>query len=338
VTDAPAGRSVLGNDTDGSTAPGEPVGNRRAWMRWLRRAFAAAVVVALAVLIWQQRVDVSRALHSMSPWLVFLSLLLGIVGAWLPGVVWRDVLASQGYPTPFLAGQRAFFVAQLGKYLPGGIWALVAQVALARDMRIPGRQAATATFLTIVVSLISALLVAVVALPLTVPGLVSAYWWIFVAVPPLLALLHPRSVAWWSSTAFRVLRRPGAPVRLSWAVLLRAFLLTLISWLALGSHLALLVAGMGDAGWSLWVRSIGVFALGWVAGFLVIVAPAGAGVREGALVLGLGALLPAGAVLAAALVSRLLLTMADVVLAVTMAVTARVFRSRRASVEAPAAG
>src|SRR3712207_7672039 len=44
--------------------------------------------------------------------------------------------------------------------------------------------------------------------------------------------------------------------------------------------------------------------LAWVAGFLVVVAPAGAGVREAALVLGFAAVLPTGAVLLIAVLSR----------------------------------
>ncbi len=190
-------------------------------MMLLRYGFVAAVVIALAVLLWQQRDEVALALRSISPGLVLLSLLLGMFGAALPGLVWRDLLASQGYRTAPVAGLRVFFIAQLGKYLPGGIWNLVAQVDMARDLRIPARQAAAATFLSVALSVIAALLVAGVTLPFAIPGLVSEYWWAFLAVPALVLLLLPPVVAWWSALAFRVLRRPATPVRLTWPVLLR---------------------------------------------------------------------------------------------------------------------
>jgi uncharacterized membrane protein YbhN (UPF0104 family) len=299
---------------------------RRSWRALVRSTFVVAVVVAVALLLWQQRDEVARSLRDLPPSSVVISLVLGVVGAWLPGVVWRDLLSSQGYRTTVLAGWRAFFVAQLGKYLPGGIWALVAQVAMARDLKVPARQAATATFLTIALSIISSLLLAGVTLPFALPGLVSAYWWVFLAVPVLLVLLHPRLVAWWSRTAFRLLRRPGAGVQLSWAVLLRSTVLLLLSWLALGLHFGALVADLGgeqEGEISRWVLSVGIFALAWVAGFLVIVAPAGAGVREAALVLGFASVMPAGAVLAVAVLSRVLLVAADVVLAGGMVLTAR---------------
>jgi uncharacterized membrane protein YbhN (UPF0104 family) len=207
---------------------------------------------------------------------------------------------------------------------------------MARGLRIPARQAATATFVTLAVSIISALLLAGAVLPFVLPGLATTYWWIFLALPPLAALLHPRVVTWWSATAFRLLRRPGDPVRLSWAVLLRACLVSLGSWLALGLHFGVLITAVDDAGPSLWVLSIGVFALAWVAGFLFVVAPAGAGVREAALVLGFAAVLPAGAVLTAAVLSRVLLMLADVLLAVGMTVSAQVSWRGRSSSEAGA--
>lgn len=294
-----------------------------AWRRLVRHGFVVAVVVAVGYLLWRQRADVVHSLQAISLGPIVLSLLLGTVGAWLPGLVWRDLLGSQGYPTRALAGQRAFFIAQLGKYLPGGIWALVAQVAMARELKIPGRQAATATFLGLALSIISAMLVAGVTLPFAVPGLVTHYWWTFLAVPVLLALLHPRSVEWWSGTAFRILRRPTEPVRLSWPVLLRATSLMVVSWVALGLHFGVLVHGLGRSVPGVWLLAVGVFGLAWVAGFLIVIAPAGAGVREAALVLGFVSVLPAPAVLTVAVLSRVLLVAADILLAGFFTATAR---------------
>jgi glycosyltransferase 2 family protein len=308
-------------EVESAAAPAPRPRSRR--MMLLRYGFVAAVVIALAVLLWQQRDAVIEALGSISPGLAVLSLLLGMLGAALPGLVWRDLLASQGYRTTPVAGLRVFFLAQLGKYLPGGIWNLVAQVDMARDLRIPARQAATATFLAVALSVISALLVAGATLPFAIPGLVSSYWWVFLAVPGLVVLLLPPVVEWWSGTAFRLLRRPGEPVRLTWPVLLRAAGLLVLSWVALGLHFGALVQGLGGSGASLWLMSIGIFALAWVAGFLVIIAPAGAGVREAALVLGFAAVLPAGAVLTVAVLSRVLLVVADVLLAAGLAVAGR---------------
>jgi glycosyltransferase 2 family protein len=306
---------------------------RSGWQRWLRHAFVAAVAVALALVLWGQRETVVEALRSMSPATLALSLVFAMVAAALPGLVWRNLLTSQGYPTPRIAGLRAFFVAQLGKYLPGGIWNLVAQVAMARDLRVPGRQGATATFLVLALSVITSVLVAGLTLAFAVPELLAEYWWAFAVVPVLLLMLLPRSVAWWTGKAFRVLRRPGRPIVLSAGDLLRAALLLCLSWTTLGVHFGFLVRELGPETPAVWLLSIGVYALAWVAGLLIVFAPAGAGVREAVLVLGFAAFLPAGPLLAVAVLSRLLLVLADILLAAGL-VAAAWFPLRRRSIGA----
>jgi uncharacterized membrane protein YbhN (UPF0104 family) len=281
----------------------------------VRRAFAVAVVAAIGVLLWRQRDEVVRALGEVSPGALMGSMVIGTIGVAAPVIVWRVLLAAQGYRIAPLDAARTFFLGQLGKYVPGGIWSMVAQVDLARDLRVPARQAATATLLTIALSVVSGLVVAALTLPLAQPGLLADYWWVFAVLPLLLLLLHPRVVEWWTGAVFRILRRPMPPFRLDWGVLLRSVPLLLVGWVAFGLHFGLLVRDLGEGGSALWLLSTGLFALSWIAGLLVVVAPAGAGVREGVLVLGFAGVLPPGAVLTVALLSRLLLLAADVVLA-----------------------
>jgi uncharacterized membrane protein YbhN (UPF0104 family) len=302
-------------EPDDAPAATAPARRRSFWVSLLRQGFVVAVVVALGVFLWRQRDDVADALRAISPGLLLLSLVLAIAGAALPGLVWRDLLASQGYGTGRLGGLRVFFIAQLGKYLPGGIWSLVAQVGMARDLKVPARQSATATFVAIALSLISAVLVSAVALPFAVPDLARDFWWVFLVLPVLVVLLLPPVVAWWSALAFRLLRREVEPIRLSWSVLLRLSAMLVVSWVLLGLHFGALIQGLEPDTANPWVLSVAVFPLAWVAGFLVIIAPAGAGVREAALVLGFAAVLPGGAVLTVAVLSRVLFVLADVLLA-----------------------
>jgi glycosyltransferase 2 family protein len=319
--DSERGQAELTAPAETAGAPSRPARSRLS--RLLRGAFLVVVLGLIVYALWKERSEVLHALRTVSPLTILASLGAGIVGTALPGVVWRDLLLAQGHHVRPAGGARTFFLGQLGKYVPGGIWTMVAQVDLARDLRVPARPAATASLLSLALSVLSALIVAGLTLPIALPGLVAGYWWVFAVVPVLLALLHPRVVAWWSATAFRLVRRPAPAVQLGWGVMIRAVLVLVVSWLALGVQFGVLVNSQRTAGPSLWLLSVGVFALAWVAGFLVIVAPAGAGVREGALVLGLAAALPGGTVLAMALLSRVVLMGADVVLAAVAVLVAR---------------
>jgi uncharacterized membrane protein YbhN (UPF0104 family) len=112
--------------------------------------------------------------------------------------------------------------------------------------------------------------------------------------------------------------------------LLRGVAWALVMWACYGLHVHLLTAAVDDPVGM--VTGAAVFAAGWVVGFVLVIAPAGVGPREAAIV----ALLPlsAGAGLVVALVSRLIMSIAD---AAWAAITALDVASRRGSAE-PAAG
>ena len=83
-------------------------------------------------------------------------------------------------------------------------------------------------------------------------------------------------------------------------------------WAAYGVHLLLLLRGRPlEQGPSLTLLSLGGYALAWTVGFLVVVAPAGGGAREVALVVALAPVLDRAGAVAVALVSRVLMTVGD---------------------------
>jgi uncharacterized membrane protein YbhN (UPF0104 family) len=225
-------------------------------------------------------------------------------------------------------------VSQLGKYIPGSVWTILAQVELAREYRVPVRRSGAVALLALVTALFSALLVVALALPFSTASLRREYWWVVLLLPPLLVLLHPAVVEWWSGLLFRLLRRPAEPVRLQVGAVVQSVGWMLAAWVLYGPHLYWLVEGAAPAGAEIGIETLaqclGIFALAWVVGFLLVFLPAGAGARELVLVIGLASVLPSGAALAVALVSRVLLTAADLLLAVLAIVRYRVLRSRSA--------
>jgi hypothetical protein len=142
--------------------------------------------------------------------------------------------------------------------------------------------------------------------------------WAFLAVPVLLALLHPRVV---NAAAGRLLRLTGRPPLerpLSARAVAVAMVWALLSWVLFGAQVWLLAIRLGAPTGRGLVVAVGGFALAWSAGFLMVLAPAGAGVREVLLVASLAAVLSVGAATAVALVSRVLMTVGDLVLAGTV--------------------
>lgn len=116
----------------------------------------------------------------------------------------------------------------------------------------------------------------------------------------------------------------GDPLRIPAGAIGRAVLWSIAAWLCAGTQVYLLAEAMGiSPGFENALLSVGGYALAWVAGFLFIIAPAGVGIREAALGVTLVGALPEGAVVAVVLLSRVMLTLADLALGGVAAYAAR---------------
>ncbi|MDL4776047.1 MULTISPECIES: lysylphosphatidylglycerol synthase domain-containing protein [Thermomonosporaceae] len=257
--------------------------------------------------------DAVQAFQQMSWFTLVGAFAAGCAGlfAWMLG--WRTFLAGLGSPLPLKAAFRIQYISQLGKYVPGKVWALVTQVELSSEYKVSRARSISATLLAVATSTACGLAVAAVTLPLTSAAARDRYWWLFPLAPVLLAMLHPKIVTWCLDTALRLVRRPPLEHRVSLGATLVAVGWTVLGWALFGVHLWLLCGAAGGSGAGLPFLATGAYALAFVAGFLAFIAPGGIGAREAALVLVLSPVLPAGAPAVVAIASRVALTVADLV-------------------------
>lgn len=276
----------------------------RALLVLLALAFCAYSLVSQ----WDETRD---ALAKMSWGAIVGAFVAGCAGlfAWMLG--WRVFLAGLGSPLPLRPAFRVMFISQLGKYVPGKVWALVAQVELGREYKVPRARSVSATLLAVATSTACALLVAAVTLPLTSPRATEDYWWLFLCAPVLLVCLHPKIVTWGLNLLLKVARKDPLEHPVSLAATLHAVAWTVLGWVLFGVHTWLICVAAGGDGAGLPFLATGAYALSFTAGFLVFIAPGGIGAREAALVITLGSELPAGAPIVVAIVSRVVLTVAD---------------------------
>lgn len=281
-------------------------------------------LVLVAGFVWAlsgQWDEVLTALRGQRPLVLLGSFALCLVAVFMSFLLWRGVLGALGSPVSVGLGAKIFFVAQLGKYLPGSLWPVVAQMKLGQQAGIPRQRMGLAFVLTLGLSIGWGLLIGLVALPalLTASGRGEAGWaWPFVLlllVPLVAVLLTPRALNAVLNRGLRLIRRPALEQRLTAGQITQASLWTVAFWLVFGLHVWLLVVGLGAEGWHVLPAAIGGFALAFSLGPLLVVLPAGAGVREAALVVMLLPVLDVPEATAVAFTSRGLLMLTDGVLA-----------------------
>lgn len=304
---------------DAGDAPGRLAAAKRTARRVLggRAVRYGFVVVAVGLGVYA----VVRQWHSVRGALVSIGALptVGAMVAVLCGLlcsmqVWRVLLASLGSALPVRAAAKIVFVGQLGKYLPGSIWPVLAQMELGAAHHVPRRRSATASVLTMLVSLLGGLLAALVTLPF-LSGEATGYRWAFLAAPVLLACLHPRVLNPLLDRLLRLARRPPLEQPLTGRAVLVSLAWALVSWLGYGAQIWVLAIRLGAPEGRTVLLAVGGFAFAWCVGFLIVFAPAGAGIRDVLLIALLGPVVGTGGATAIALVSRILMTLGDLVTA-----------------------
>ena len=80
---------------------------------------------------------------------------------------WQVLLAGLGSPLRTTVVGRIYFIGQLGKYLPGSVWPILAQMELGAAHRVPRARSATTAVLAMMIGLLTGLITALVTLPFT---------------------------------------------------------------------------------------------------------------------------------------------------------------------------
>ncbi|MFC6080863.1 lysylphosphatidylglycerol synthase domain-containing protein [Sphaerisporangium aureirubrum] len=293
------------------------------------------LAVALGFGVWAvaSRWDAVAEGFARLSWGLLAGSVVAVLAALMAGMMmWRALLADLGSPLALPDAAKVFFVGQLGKYIPGSLWPVLAQMELGKDLGVPRPRSAAAFFLTYPLYLATGITVAVVTLPGLAGGSVARFGWLLLLLPLLVAGLHPRVVNGLLGLGLRLLRRPPLERPLTRRGVLASAAWAFAGWAAYGVHLALIVAGLGATGPRAFGLSFGAFALAWCLGFVVVIAPAGAGVREVAMVAALAPVLDAGPAIAAALCSRLVVSLGDLICAAAAGLAARRAESARVPV------
>ncbi|MCA1713204.1 MAG: lysylphosphatidylglycerol synthase domain-containing protein [Actinobacteria bacterium] len=240
------------------------------------------------------------------------SLVAALAGLLASALVWRALLTDLGSRLPLRTALHVFFLGQLGKYLPGSVFAVAAQMELGRDQGVSRSRVGTASLLFMGVLTAAGLLVAAVALPLTSPDALRSYFWVLLVLPVGLVCLAPPVLTRLVGAGLRVLRRDPLDRPLSGRGIGAALGWALAMWAAYGIHVLLLLLPQDRTGTgNLPLLALGGYALAWTVGFLFLLAPAGALIRETVLVLALAPVLDRPGATAVAVVSRGVMTLAD---------------------------
>ena len=299
-------------------------------LRWGLFALAAALIAWAVARQWS---GVSESFATVGWPRVTLATGLALVALGFNTLSWRSVMTTVGLKAPLREASGVFLVSQAGKYVPGAVWPVVAQAEFARAHGVTRARATVGSLVAMAVGVVMAGVVGAVALALFSPGSILAYWWVLLLALALAVTLVPPVLTRLLALALKVLKREGDAPRIGGKALAASAGWSALNWAALGAQAWVLLTALGGSDATYGIAT-GAFALAWLVGFVAVFAPAGGVVREGALVLLLGAVVTGPQALAFALLSRFAMTLAD---AIGLALGGFARRSRQAQPDHTAA-
>jgi hypothetical protein len=323
---------------DAAAAPATPAASRRAGVvNVLRTVLTVLVVLATLwqlVIHWQEVADTVTGLQWHRALLAQLMIFLGFACSTLS---WQVLLDDLGKPIGLRRGAQIFLVGQLGKYLPGSVWAYVLQIELGHKAGLERARVFAATVFSVVVGVVAALFAGALAIPRLVEQDPRLAWlpWLYLVLPVALVMIYPPVLTAIVRFGFRILRRPRPDHPIALRAVLASVVAALGTYVFFGMHLWLLADTREGLTISPLTLCIGTMAIAMLAGLAFFMLPSGVGAREFVIVVALTPVVGIGRATAYAAVSRAMFILAEL-LAAGSAAGLAVLARRGASSEAPA--
>lgn len=292
-------------------------------------AIAASITYAV-IRLWP---DVRHTFASLSAWTIAGSFVFALAAIAANVKAWQAVLRELDHDLPTLAAGQIYLVGQLGKYLPGSVWAFVLQMELSRRAGVPRARSFAASLVLVGLSTTAALVLGLVGIPTLVEVGGAAVWGAAILAPIALICAIPPVLSRLVDLFLRILGRSRLGHRLSFKGLLHVLGWSVLAWALFGLHFWMLGVGVTGHLTPSLPDAVGSFALAMTAGLLAVASPSGLGVREAVLTASLSPFVGVGVALGVALASRLILTVADVLAAGAATWSARGLRSTQKSSE-----
>lgn len=267
-------------------SPAEPVaGPPRArvrlalLLRVVGFVLAGLAIAFLVVTLVSEWPEVQEAVRNANPLLVGAAVITAALAMMGLAVLWWEVLHGFHGREPLREVMSWYFAGELGKYLPGGIWPVVGRGELAARNGVPRSMAYGTTAMSLGLMIIGGAALGALLFPLTISGGELGFEHLILLLVPIgLIVIHPRvmGMAFALLTRFSKGRLVFEP--LPWGRMVQLVLTAIPAWAFVGLTSVLLAESFGFDYEPARIMLAAV--LGWIAGFLVVPVPAGAGIRE----------------------------------------------------------
>ncbi|MEO0019528.1 MAG: lysylphosphatidylglycerol synthase domain-containing protein [candidate division WOR-3 bacterium] len=296
-------------------------GNPRKKLRWLRYTLGIAIVIISFYFLisrllrdWQQ---IPFSELRFNPVLLILSyLILLCLHFPLGGYAWKLILAGLGENLPALRCTAIITVTQLGKYAPGKVWFTLGRMSFAKRDGIPEAKTLTSVVIETGFLLLAAIFLFAIAVLLLPRAVVpKGVYYSFLLAPITLIVTYPPILNRILKPLLRWFKQPLFSLELSYPRLLAILGVYVLDWFVQGIGCFVLINSFYPLSLSHLPILLGGYSISWILGFIILIAPAGLGVREGIYTFILKLVMPQTIAIISALITRVWMSTAEVAMA-----------------------
>ncbi len=286
-------------------------------MEWAKRIVTVLIVVVIFYFLVSSLANnwskIPFSSLRFEPASLIISYFLLLVNFVLFVLGWQQIILKLGGDISF---RKAFWVlaaSQTAKYVPGGIWFALGRIQM-------GKSPATRSEIIAVSLIIETALTMLVGIILFGVGVVVSraqtgvnIVFLLLALVIFALLMYPSVITTLLNAALKISKRSPVVITISYPSILgiSTYFFGLWAFQILGFYF--LINAICPLTISLIFRLTAVYTLSWMAGFLVLLAPSGLGVREGVMTLMLSPVLPAPLAVAISLISRGWITIFEII-------------------------
>ncbi len=299
----------------------QSTGTAQKKLNWLSYTIGIAIVIISFYFLinrllrdWQQ---IPFAELHFNPLLLILSYLILLAFHFpLGGYAWKLILGGLGERLPIMRGTAIITVTQLGKYAPGKVWFTLGRMSFAKRDGIPEAKTLTSVVIETGFLLLAAIFlfgIAILLLPRTVVP--KGIYYSFLLAPLTLIITYPPILNRILKPLLKWFKQPIFSLQLSYPRLLLILGVYVLDWFVQGIGCFVLINSFYPLSLSHLPILLGGYSISWILGFIMLIAPAGLGVREGIYTFILKLVMPQTIAIISALITRIWMSTSEVAMA-----------------------
>lgn len=253
------------------------------------------------------------------PLLLASFVLAGLTYSVLAGV-WKNILRQSGYVLSYSKMFKIWFISNLGRYIPGKVWQFLGMLYLLEKEKVPKSKSFSVAVLAQALSCMAGILVMIAFLRYDFyQNLLSQSPWFLLVLILFVAgvitlIFYPQALQGVINWGLKLLKKEKISLNYKPRNLLFYLLSYIGCWFLFGFCFLIFIKSIFPAPFNVYFGVTGAFAGSVTIGFLAFFTPGGIGVREGVLVALLSFYFPAPVATLIALLSRLWITLVEVLL------------------------